>query len=637
MAKQFIAYRYDSVGNRIGMTDPQGGRFTYTYDVMSRMTALQNPQGERTSYVYDAGGRRTGVVNANGTRTSTVYDNLSRVTQVVNQKSDGTVLSSFDYAYDLSGNRKLIVEADGRRTSLTYDAAGQLTGEHRGGTGGYQHTFAYDRSGNRTLKVEDGVRTTFVYDAASQMKYSEAAGGRTTYVYDDNGNQQTIQPPASGRTTYVWDYENRMKNVVFPAGTRNTMTYDPDGLRIRLDESTGSKLFLWDGQKYLATMNASGIIEVVYTNEPTTYGNLVSHREGGQTTHYHFDALGSTRTLTDASQNVLQQYSYGAWGNTLGSPLLLTPFLWVGQVGYHWDQEAQNHYVRARYYRPVIAKWVSIDPLFAFGLDQHSRPQFYVYSTNRPDTLSDPSGLDCKITAQAMLNVLLSRFPGGAPTTDFGRLIDCAVRAGCLASPCQVFVEHCGYVSGQAGYDMAAGRRLFGYEAVYFCYNSRLCTDDYSTWYKVALEEAYHAFTICKAGPPPRYLFGRRFYQEGTFMKKGVEHFNTWLRQHWKDYFGPYDWIGRSVHYDQGRVERNVDCMLRETIAKLCSFHGVHANTVSGAARSSCGITLDDLPNELYHELYRWADANASTECRRIRDECFLDEAVPYGDPFSSH
>jgi RHS repeat-associated protein len=387
MAKQFISYRYDAVGNRVGMTDPQGGRFTYSYDFMSRLTALQNPQGERTSYIYDAGGRRTGVVNANCTRTSTVYDNLSRVTQVVNQKSDGTVLSSFGYAYDLSGNRKLVVEADGRRTSYTYDAAGQLTGEHRGGTGGYQHTFAYDRSGNRTLKVEDGVRTTFVYDAASQMKYSEAAGGRTTYVYDGDGNQQSIQPPAGGRTTYVWDYENRMQSALLPAGTRNTMTYDPDGLRIRLDESTGSKLFLWDGQKYLATMNASGIIQVVYTNEPTTYGNLVSAREGGQTTHYHFDALGSTRTLTDASQNVLQQYSYGAWGNILGSPVLLTPFLWVGQVGYHWDSEAQNHYVRARYYRPVIARWVSVDPrFFVDGLNR------FTYCSLSPVGGIDPSG-----------------------------------------------------------------------------------------------------------------------------------------------------------------------------------------------------------------------------------------------------
>jgi RHS repeat-associated protein len=406
MAKQFISYRYDAVGNRVGMTDPQGGRFTYSYDFMSRLTALQNPQGERTSYIYDAGGRRTGVVNANCTRTSTVYDNLSRVTQVVNQKSDGTVLSSFDYAYDLSGNRKLVVEADGRRTSYTYDAAGQLTGEHRGGTGGYQHTFAYDRCGNRTLKVEDGVRTTFVYDAASQMKYSEAAGGRTTYVYDGDGNQQSIQPPAGGRTTYVWDYENRMTSALLPAGLRNTMAYDPQGLRVQLEETSGTKKFIWDDQNYLAEANAANAIQRVYTVEPRTYGNLVSHRQAGATTFYQFDALGSTRTLTDASQGMLQQYSYGAWGDILGSPSLLTPFLWVGQVGYHWDQETQNQYVRARYYRPVIARWVSVDPLL------HIMPyfQFIHSSIGTPTRHLDPSGL-----ARYEVDVVAKSFIDGVP------------------------------------------------------------------------------------------------------------------------------------------------------------------------------------------------------------------------------
>jgi YD repeat-containing protein len=29
--KKRIQYRFDSVGNRVGMTDPDGGRFTYAY------------------------------------------------------------------------------------------------------------------------------------------------------------------------------------------------------------------------------------------------------------------------------------------------------------------------------------------------------------------------------------------------------------------------------------------------------------------------------------------------------------------------------------------------------------------------------------------------------------------------------
>jgi len=61
-----IQYGYDAVGNRVGMTDSDGGRFTYAYDVMNRLSAVENPQGERTSFLYDAAGRRTAKQLANG-------------------------------------------------------------------------------------------------------------------------------------------------------------------------------------------------------------------------------------------------------------------------------------------------------------------------------------------------------------------------------------------------------------------------------------------------------------------------------------------------------------------------------------------------------------------------------------------
>ena len=256
--------------------------------------------------------------------------------------------TSFAYAYDDSGNRTRVIEADGRRVTWIYDAGSRLTGEHRGGTGGYRHTFTYDAAGNRTLKHEDGQRTTYVYDAANQLRYSQAAAGRTTYVYDADGNQELTVEPSGARTTSVWDYENRLTKVLLPSGIRNTMAYEPDGLRVKLEESTGTKRFVWDDQNYLQQTDAAHDTQVEYTSEPQTYGNLVSHRQSGATTYYQFDALGSTRGLSNAGEVLLATYDYGAWGTLLGSPTLLTPFLWVGRVGYHWDAESQNQYVRAQ-------------------------------------------------------------------------------------------------------------------------------------------------------------------------------------------------------------------------------------------------------------------------------------------------
>ena len=363
-----VQYRYDSVRNKIGMTDADGGLHTYTYDVMRRLTGVINPLGERTTYAYDLNGRRTSVQLANGTRTSYVYDLGSRVQSVHTLKSDDSTVSKFEYEYDGNGRRTSVLEADGSRVTWTYDRISQVTSEWRTGTNPHRHTFTYDSVGNRTLKIEDGARTTLVYDASNQLLTSEDAGGTTTFSYDGNGNQTVVQKPNGDRTTQVWDYENRLIKTIQPSGGVTSMAYDADGLRLKLEEPTGTKLFVWDDQNYLAETDAAGTTQAAFTTEPSTYGSLISHRKAGATTTYHFDALGSTRALTDASEAVLKNYNYTAFGTLLGTPTLHTPFLWGGMVGYYWDAALATQYIRARHYQPAIARWISLDPIgFAGG------------------------------------------------------------------------------------------------------------------------------------------------------------------------------------------------------------------------------------------------------------------------------
>ncbi len=327
-----------------------------------------NPLGERTTYAYDLNGRRTSVQLANGTRTSYVYDLGSRVQQVHTLKSDDSTVSKFEYEYDGNGRRTSVLEADGSRVTWTYDRISQVTSEWRTGTNPHRHTFTYDSVGNRTLKIEDGARTTLVYDAANQLVTSEDNAGITSYVYDGNGNQTVVQKPNGDRTTQIWDYENRLIKTIQPSGGVTSMAYDADGLRLKREEPTGTKLFVWDDQNYLAETDAAGTTQAAFTTEPSTYGSLISHRKAGATTTYHFDALGSTRALTDESEAVLERYNYTAFGTLLGTPTLLTPFLWGGMVGYYWDAALATQYIRARHYLPTIARWISLDPIgFAGG------------------------------------------------------------------------------------------------------------------------------------------------------------------------------------------------------------------------------------------------------------------------------
>ncbi|MCA9032242.1 MAG: RHS repeat-associated core domain-containing protein, partial [Planctomycetaceae bacterium] len=175
--------------------------------------------------------------------------------------------------------------------------------------------------------------------------------------------------------------------VQLPSGIRNTMAYEPGGLRVKLEESTGTKKFIWDQQAYLAESDANDDTSVVYTQEPALYGNLISQRRSNATSWYHYEAIGSTRQLSNATEAVTNQYLYDAWGNVIGSSgTMANPFRYVGQLGYYFDADTQHDYIRARIYDPSIGRWPCQDP--AGFVDGYNR--FLAYFV--PNRI-DPSGL----------------------------------------------------------------------------------------------------------------------------------------------------------------------------------------------------------------------------------------------------
>ncbi len=100
------------------------------------------------------------------------------------------------------------------------------------------------------------------------------------------------------------------------------------------------------------------------------------------TAFYHYDALGSTRALTNSAKTTTDTADYRAFGLLNASSGSTTnPFRWVGQLGYYWQPDTDDHWVRARIYRPQIGRWVSRDPLLIWVggsmYDQQSRLQDY--------------------------------------------------------------------------------------------------------------------------------------------------------------------------------------------------------------------------------------------------------------------
>ena len=283
----------------------------------------------------------------------------SQVTDVIHSKSDTSIINSFAYSYDGGGNRTSILEATGDRTTYTYDATNQLASEHRTGNQAHRTTFTYDDSGNRIKKERDAVLTRFEYDAANQLTTQIDAGGRTTYTFDANGNQHVVEEPNADRTTTTWDYENQPRVYEKPTNALVTMTYNADSRRVCKESTAAKTNFVWDveSDNVLSETDDFNATQATYTNEPATFGSLVSQRRNSATNWYCFDALGSTWNLTNASEMITDSYIYDAWGNILTSTgSTINRFQYVGQFGYYWDEETNSNYIRARVYQPTIAR-----------------------------------------------------------------------------------------------------------------------------------------------------------------------------------------------------------------------------------------------------------------------------------------
>jgi RHS repeat-associated protein len=122
--------------------------------------------------------------------------------------------------------------------------------------------------------------------------------------------------------------------------------------------------------------------------------------------------LGSTQLLADESGNVTDRYANTAFGKPVSTGAAnptANAFRFSAQVGYYLDPDTGEYYVRARSFSPLLARWLSEDPIeFSSG---YSSP--YCYAANNPIGIVDPSGLkDVVVVAQKIVDVTGAKLAG---------------------------------------------------------------------------------------------------------------------------------------------------------------------------------------------------------------------------------
>ena len=129
---------------------------------------------------------------------------------------------------------------------------------------------------------------------------------------------------------------------------------------------------------------------VYYIREPD--GEFIARVDNASITYYHFDALGSTRLLTDAMGTVTDTYAYDAWGNVMmHTGTTAQPYQFVGQLGYYTHVQDANLpllQLGVRFYDPQVGRFGQRDAAEG-GLC------YYAYVADNPQAHIDPTGLIC--------------------------------------------------------------------------------------------------------------------------------------------------------------------------------------------------------------------------------------------------
>jgi RHS repeat-associated protein len=122
------------------------------------------------------------------------------------------------------------------------------------------------------------------------------------------------------------------------------------------------------------------------TTYSNAFGSIVSETRSGVESTYVPDTLGSTVGLIDVAGTLTDSWKYWPYGEIVNhNGTSVTPFTYVGTLGYRQDIVGSLTYVRARHLDPSLAGWQTADPYWP---DEPA----YEYSGGRPSFEADPTG-----------------------------------------------------------------------------------------------------------------------------------------------------------------------------------------------------------------------------------------------------
>jgi RHS repeat-associated protein len=394
-------YYYDQIGRITTTTKTVDGtnyQIDTTYDELGRTASIRYPDNEVVGYEYDNGGNLTGVsgyatfgnYNALGqarnitynngvTTTRQYYSTNNRLSSITTNSPTVGGIQNMSYTYDNVGNVDLLTDnLDPNRTQdFTYDELNRLTSAvsnaYVATLGTNTISYQYNSIGNMILNSRvSGTLYTYWKDIYGTKPHAVYQAGSNTYQYDNNGNMT-----GGGGRTITYDYENRPTSII-KNGVTVISIYDYSGRRVK-KIATGTTIYI--GKLYECT--GGNCVKYVFA------GNMrIASQSSNHTYFYHSDHLGSSSIITDERGNKAQETYYYPFGETRYNSGNVTHFKFTGQEE---DAETGLYYYGARYYDPVVGRFISPDSIVQAPFDPQTLNR-YSYCVNNPVIYIDPTG-----------------------------------------------------------------------------------------------------------------------------------------------------------------------------------------------------------------------------------------------------
>jgi RHS repeat-associated protein len=393
--------------NLISSVTNAAGTMDFDYDNLNRLEEVTTVHGFKIEYDYED----TGLVDEityptiNGIQVEVrySYDQKNRIWQVILEDTlghGGLVIAEYEY-YD-DDRIKWIDLANDVRITYGYDSAGRLNSiDHRNNNTNeilYEEVHLLDNRGNITSSsispltegnpsIPSSNSFTYSYNDNNHLTSAE-----TSYNIDTDGNTSSI----GADINIIFDVEDRLTNY---SNLDNNLEfiYNAYNQRVQAVRNNTITNYIRDTRLDNVLVELDSSNTPLHFNIYSSNGVLLARmKSNGSLQYYHGDIRGSVVMMTNENTNITHQYRYDDFGTVID---FIEPqndfnsYRYVGTYGVEYELE-NLYYMRARYYRPIIGRFLSEDPIWHTNL--------YPYADNNPISKIDPKG---NIPVETVLDV----------------------------------------------------------------------------------------------------------------------------------------------------------------------------------------------------------------------------------------